>query len=67
MIDLDALYRTWKVEFDRTEDHERLTHLGRLAKSLNESKGDDHLPDEAYKVVCGWGKKRREELTQCQN
>ena len=64
MIDLDKLLATWGVEFDRTEDHETLNHLGRLAKQLNESKGEDHLPDEAYRVVCGWGKKRREELTQ---
>jgi hypothetical protein len=64
MIDLDKLRRTWGVEIERTMDHETLNHLGRLAKALNESTGDDHLPDEAYRVVCGWGKARREELSK---
>jgi len=59
VIDLDELKRTWGDEFDRTDTHEGLNALARLAKAMHE---DGKLPDEAYKVVCGWGRGRREKL-----
>jgi len=59
VIDLDKLHRTWGVEFNRTDDHDGLTALARLAKHRY-----DHgeLTAEEYAIVCGLGKKRRGEL-----
>ena len=63
MIDLDKLHRTWGVEFERTETDDELTALAKLARARNKAVGsEDHLPDEAYKIVVGWGKLRREAL-----
>jgi hypothetical protein len=61
VIDLDHLHKTWGVEFDRTEDHDTLTALAKLAKLRHD---DGKLTDEEYRIVCGLGRKRREELTK---
>ena len=59
MIDLNKLHRTWGVEFNRTENHDDLTALAKLAKHRY-----DHgeLTAEEYAIVCGLGAKRRAEL-----
>jgi len=59
MIMIDALIAKWKTEFNRAKDHETLTALAKLAKSL---KDDGQLSREDYAVVIGLGKQRREEL-----
>jgi hypothetical protein len=59
VIDLDKLHRTWGVEFNRTDDHDGLTALARLARAHR-----DHgeLTAEEFAIVCGLGAKRRAEL-----
>ena len=59
MIDLDKLHRTWGAEFNRTENHDDLTALAKLARAQR-----DHgeLTAEEYAIVCGLGSKRRAEL-----
>jgi hypothetical protein len=59
VIDLDKLHKTWGVEFERTETHDGLTALAKLARAHR-----DHgeLTEEEYAIVCGLGKLRRAEL-----
>ena len=64
MIDLDQLHRTWANDI-ATADSETLTAIAKLAhaRRFDEKRSDWQLTEEEYQIICGWGKKRREELT----
>jgi hypothetical protein len=64
-IDLDRLTDTWANDI-ATADSETLTAIAKLAHARRfvETRPERQLTEEEYQVICGWGKKRREELSK---
>jgi hypothetical protein len=64
VINLDHLHRTWANDI-ATADQETLTAIAKLAyaRRFVEDRPEKQLTDQEYQIICGWGKKRREKLT----
>jgi hypothetical protein len=65
VIDLDQLHQTWANDI-ATADSETLTAIAKLAhaRRFTEDRPERQLTDEEYRIICGWGKQRREELNK---
>ena len=62
-IDLDRLTETWANDIAKA-DSETLTAIAKAAyaRRFVEKRPERQLTEQEYRIICGWGKKRREEL-----